>query len=571
MTSPPTSSARAPASAATNSAALRLHGISKRFGQVVALEAVSLEFAPGRVHGLLGENGAGKSTLMHVLYGMVPPDQGTIAIGERTLRLATPRAARRAGIGMVHQHFALVPALSVIDNLALALGPTPGADGVGRVDRGAWRARLAAAAAELRWSIDGDARVGDLAVGTQQRLEILKALIGVSPASATAPSATAAPAAEAAARILILDEPTAVLTPQEVDDLLPALRTLAASGMIVILIGHKLGEIQRACDDIAILRRGRLVHQGPSAELTRERIAALMVGEKAGEQVGEKAGGNSGGNLAGISAENPREKSAPATQAAAQTPRLAIRGLVGPGKRPSYGPCDLQVAPGEIVGIAGVDGNGQGPLVAAILGVESPENGEISVDGAPSGPGRAADFGVIPDDRRRDALILPMTAADNLMLKDRRRDPFTVHGWLRPARWRAHARALMASHDVRGLPARPVRELSGGNQQKLVLARELAHDPGVIIAVNPTRGLDLRATAAVLSRLRQARAGGAGILLVHSDLDELLAISDRVLVMVGGKLSDSGWPACDRAAIGRMMLGLPVDAANMAQVRAEKP
>ena len=560
MTSPPTSSARAPASAAANSAALRLRGISKRFGQVVALAAVSLDFAPGRVHGLLGENGAGKSTLMHVLYGMIPLDQGTIAIGDRMLRLATPRAARRAGIGMVHQHFALVPALSVIDNLALALGPSPAGDGVGRVDRTAWRARLAAAAAQLRWSIDGDALVGDLAVGTQQRLEILKALIGV----ASAPGA----AAETSARILILDEPTAVLTPQEVDDLLPALRTLAASGMIVILIGHKLGEIQRACDDVAILRRGRLVHQGPSAELTRERIAALMVGEQVGEQVGKITGGN----IAGIPTEDPREKPASSgAKAGAAAPRLAIRGLVGPGSRPAYGPCDLQVAGGEIVGIAGVDGNGQGPLVAAILGMETPENGDISVDGAPSGPGRAADFGVIPDDRRRDALILPMSAADNLMLKDRRREPFTVHGWLRPSRWRAHARALMAGNDVRGLPARPVRELSGGNQQKLVLARELAHDPGVIIAINPTRGLDLRATAAVLTRLRQARAGGAGILLVHSDLDELLAISDRVLVMVGGKLTDSGWPACDRAAIGRMMLGLPADAAPLAQVRAEKP
>jgi simple sugar transport system ATP-binding protein len=553
--------------------AVRLHAISKRFGAVAALDGVSVDFAGARVHGLLGENGAGKSTLMHVLYGMLAADAGTIAIAGRPVAIASPRDARRAGIGMVHQHFALVPGLSVADNLALALGSSPRSPGFWRIDSGAWAERVRAAAAGLRWDIDPGALVGGLAVGTQQRVEILKALIGV--------EATAA-----AARVLILDEPTAVLTPQEVDELIPALRSLAAAGATVILISHKLREIERACDEVAILRRGRLVHQGPCAGLSRERIAALMVGEGPRRPgvlaspggiaawVGDPAGPRRPGVLAspgGIAAGvgDPAERAVtvaggavdPAGAPGAGAPgavRLEVRGLVGAGRRPAFGPCDLAVRAGEIVGIAGVDGNGQGPLVAAVLGVERPAGGTVLVDGVVSGPGRAAAFGVIPDDRRREALVLPMSAVDNLLLKDRRRAPFTRRGWISPRRWRAQARELMARYDVRGQDARPVAELSGGNQQKLVLARELHREPGVIVAVNPTRGLDLRATAAVLARLRDARARGAGILLVHSDLDELLALSDRVLVMVGGTLRDSGWPGCGRAAIGRMMLGAAV-------------
>ncbi|MBA3699656.1 MAG: ABC transporter ATP-binding protein [Planctomycetes bacterium] len=483
-----------------------LSGISKRFGAVTALAEVSLTITTGRVHGLLGENGAGKSTLMNILFGLLQPDAGSITSGGTALRLRSPAEALRHGLGMVHQHFALVPTLSVVDNVVLALQSS-----LGRVDRAAWSARLRQRADALRWDIDPAALVGSLATGQQQRVEILKALLAIDQAGS-------------AQRTLILDEPTAVLTPPEVDELLPSVRALAADGVAVVYISHKLAEIARVCDEVSVLRRGRMVHHGPASE-TQERLAELMVGSPV---------------------SHPARPACPAPLTAAV--RIAARDIaIRIDGRTVLQDVTLEVRAGEIVGIAGVEGNGQVPLVQALLGLLPPTSGTLT---APS------PIAVIPDDRQREALVMPLSVAQNLALRRYRGSPFSHHGWLSPAAWSTHARALMSASDVRApSPGAAMATLSGGNQQKAVVARELDGDPPVIIAVNPTRGLDVGAASAVLERLVAARDRGAAVLLIHSDLDELLAVSDRVLVLHRGSLADSGWPTCDRAAIGRLMLG----------------
>lgn len=482
---------------------IALSGISKAFAGAPALADVSLDIAAGQVHGLLGENGAGKSTLMNVLFGLVQPDTGTLRLDGQPYRPRSPQDARRAGIGMVHQHFALVPTLSVLDNLALASG-----SGLGLVPRRQLRDELVALAASLGWSLPVDALVGDLPVGVRQRIEIVKALHGGS-------------------RVLILDEPTAVLTPQEVDELLPALTNLAAAGRTVILITHKLHEVERVCDHVSILRRGRLVHTGPRAALSRDAMAELLVG----------------------SAPPP-----PATRPAAK-PGPAVLTVNDVRLRRDDGSQALSgatftVHAGEVVGIAGVDGNGQTELVAAALGLRPVDGGSIVRADSTVRPA------CIAGDRHRFGLIGSRDLRDNLLLVEGRRPPFARHGWIDLGRWTTRAQDLVRAYDVRATGIQQTAaSLSGGNQQKLVVARELDRHPALIVAENPTRGLDIAASAAVLGRLEDARQRGAGILLVHSDLDELLAASDRILVLADGRLLDSGWPACDRAAIGRLMLG----------------
>lgn len=485
---------------------IALAGISKRFAGVTALDAVSLTIAPGRVHGLLGENGAGKSTLMNVLFGLLTPDAGSITIAGTPVRLRSPAEAQRHGLGMVHQHFALVPTLDVGDNVALALQAS-----LGRVDRAAWRERVRQRAAGLGWDIDPGALVGDLAIGQQQRVEILKALLMLDGSQATN-------------RTLILDEPTAVLTPTEVDELLPAIRALAADGVAVVYISHKLGEIARVCDEVSVLRRGRVVHHGPADE-PAERLAALMVG---------------------MAVEAPSHHPRPA---AADSPvRLQVEGIsVAHGGRTLLDGVSFSVRAGEIVGLAGVEGNGQVPLVQAILGLIDVQRGKFQA---------SSPVAVIPDDRQREALVMPMSLVQNLLLRRYRQAPFSRHGWLSPAAWDAQAAMLIAAHDVRApSPHAAMATLSGGNQQKAVVARELDGAPALIIAVNPTRGLDVGAAASVMRRLVAARDAGVAVLLIHTDLDELLAVSDRVVVLNGGCLSETTWPACDRQVIGRLMLG----------------
>ena len=493
---------------------LKLGSISKSFGPVSALDGVTLAVAPGSIHGLLGENGAGKSTLMNILFGLLRPDAGTITVADQPVRSMSPRLAQRLGIGMVHQHFKLVPTLSVLENVLLPLQ----AD-LGLLQRGPLQAALQPFLEKLNWTLDFNARVETLTVGQQQRVEILKALAG-------------------GGKVLILDEPTAVLTPQESSELFQALRTLARGGATIIFISHKLAEVRQVCDTLTILRRGRVVYAGAAAALSDAQIAQMMIG----------------------GAQSLPQRTA--TPSCAQAPLLQLQNVSarGPAGRLLDG-VSLAVGPGQIVGIAGVDGNGQGPLVQAIVGTLPVDAGSITIAGQDATHAsvrwRRDRMAYVPDDRHAQALILPLSVRDNLLLKDYRKPRFSTLGLLRFGQWRTYAADLVRRFDVRttGL-AEPVGTLSGGNQQKVVLARELAGQPDIVLAVNPTRGLDIGATAFVLQQLLEARNAGAAVLLVHSDLDELLSISDRVLVLYNGTLRDSGWPQAGKDQIGRLMLGV---------------
>jgi ABC-type uncharacterized transport system ATPase subunit len=496
---------------------IELQHITKRFGPLLALDDVSLQIAPGQIHGLLGENGAGKSTIMNVLFGMLKPDGGAIQIGGNEVRVGSPRVARSLGIGMVHQHFKLVPTLTVLENFALALGTSV------RVIRSAAQRQLEA----LRWPVELQTRVEDLSVGQQQRVEITKALLAIE-------------RSKAANHTLILDEPTAVLTPQETAELFVALEVLKRGGAGIVFISHKLAEVQRICDVVTILRRGKHILTAAASTLSAEEMAEKMIGSRI--------------ELPRVAAESRRD-------AADNTARRALLDVQNVSAGMLRG-ASLQIFPGEIVGIAGVDGNGQSDLVQSIIGAIPVNAGAIHLTSEEatrkSIRWRVDRMAFIAEDRHRQAVVLPLPIQDNLMLKDYRRRPFSSAGWLRFGAWRSHSRQLLSRFDVRAPSIMTtVGRLSGGNQQKVVLAREL-YDPEkpVVIAVNPTRGLDVGATAFVTQQLLAARARNAGVLLVHSDLDELLAISDRVLVLYNGVLTASNWPKATKDEIGRLMLGV---------------
>jgi simple sugar transport system ATP-binding protein len=496
--------------------------ITKRFGPVAALDDVSLRIEAGEVHGLLGENGAGKSTLMNVLFGLLPLDAGSIHVNGTEKRIASPRAAQALGIGMVHQHFKLVPTLSVMDNLALALHMP-----VRKV-----QPLALACMRQLRWEVPAGARVDTISVGQQQRVEIIKALLAAQRGGRRGTSAETT-------RTLILDEPTAVLTPQETAELFNALASLkspAGGNTAIVFISHKLAEVQKICDAVTILRRGKVVHAGPARELSAGQMTEMMVGAAIELPRLERDHGNMSGE-----------------------PMLRVRQVAcGTLKDAS-----LEVSAGEILGIAGVDGNGQADLVQVIVGGAATSAGRIFMEGHDATDKsirwRSDRIAYIPEDRQRQALVLPLSIQQNLLLRDYRDRPFSVLGWLRFGAWQTHAVRLAARFDVRCRTlSDPVASLSGGNQQKVVLARELgAAAKKIVIAVNPTRGLDVGATAFVMRELLSARARGAAVLLVHSDLDELLAISDRVAVLYNGTLTASLWPRDTKEGIGRLMLGLP--------------
>jgi len=493
---------------------IEVRGISKSFSGVTALQNVSLLARAGAVHGVLGENGAGKSTLMNILFGLLHADTGQLLLDGNPININSPRTAQRLGIGMVHQHFKLVGPMTVAENFALAVGR-----GAGLIHQPSLAARMQQLASTLNWKLDPKARIDQLTVGQQQRIEIIKALA-------------------TGGRVLILDEPTAVLTPGETDELLPALRRLAQQGTAVLFISHKLNEVRKVCDDVTVLRRGHVITTGPMGEMTREQLAEKMIGSPV--------------RLPQISAGNhPRGPSLLETRDLSVIPRRGDPAL----KHVSF-----NVHAGEIVGIAGVDGNGQSTLADVLLGTQLPTTGHIKIAAtdATAKPirWRLAHMAYIPEDRQRDALALPLSVQSNMLLKAYRDCRFSRHGFLKLPAWRHYAQQLRDRFDVRTASlADPVGSLSGGNQQKVVLARELSAQPRVVLAVNPTRGLDIGATAFVLQQLLDARARGAAILLIHSDLDELLAVSDRVLVMFEGHLRDSAWPAAGRERIGQLMLG----------------
>jgi general nucleoside transport system ATP-binding protein len=475
---------------------LVLTDITKRFGALIALDRASLSAAQGTVHALLGENGAGKTTLMRVAFGMTRPDSGTVAVEGVERRFASPTDAIRAGIGMVHQHFALVGAMSVAENVALG-------------SRGRYRASAAAARVrrlsdDTGLSLDPDARVDSLSVEGQQRVEVMKALARD-------------------ARILVLDEPTAVLPPARAAELLQWLRRFADSGRTVVLITHNLREALSVADDVTVLRRGRTVLEAGARMIDEDRLAAAMLGESRGSPsaLGE------GVRARGLQSDVP-VLIADHISIADSRGAMMIRDA------------SFTVSAGEIVGIAAVEGAGQHELLRALAGRARASGGALTIsDGV----------GFVPEDRQRDGLVLNFTLYENVALRGagRRR------GRVRWRLMRAHTATLIAAHDIRaGSVASLASALSGGNQQKLVLARELDDNPRAVVAENPTRGLDIQATAAIHMRLRAARDSGAAVVLYSSDIDEMLTLADRVLVVVQGRVREV---VHDREIVGRTMLG----------------
>ena len=496
---------------------LAVRDVGKRFGAVQALAGVSLDFRAGEIHALLGENGAGKSTLMHICAGLLRPDTGALLLDGHAVTLPSPRASRRAGIGMVHQHFTLVDALSVAENLALSL---PGRHGF----RFAADA-TAAAAQELaeRVGLDLSAPatpVGQLPVGARQRLEILKALAG-------------------GGRVLILDEPTAVLAPQEVRPLFAMLRRLREQGRAVIFITHKLHEVKVVADRVSIMRRGRVVGTYDVSAVSEGVMAELMVGA--------------------VAAPPSRVRRTPGDGAVVlQVAALSVRDARGV---PALRDVNFEVRAGEILGIAGVDGNGQRELFEVLVGLSRPASGSVSIGGRVltdfnAQAALAAGIGHIPPDRQREGLVLAMTVHENFLLSRKLLDRFSRRGLLQRDATRGFAAELAAQYALRfaNLDA-PVRWLSGGNQQRVVVARTLAEEPQVLISVNPTRGLDLAATAAVTQALQAAAQRGCAVVVISTDLDEVLDLSDAVRVLSRGRLSAPLTPPIDPERLGLLMAG----------------
>lgn len=473
----------------------------KRFGTFVANDHVNLTAYNGQVLALVGENGAGKSTLMNMLCGLLQPDEGEIRIAGKVVRFRSPRDGIEAGVGMVHQHFMLIPPLSVAENVVLGHEPK----GV-VFNRAAARSKVAELSEEYGLKLDPDVKVQNLSVGLQQRVEILKTLYWGSD-------------------VLIFDEPTAVLTPQEARELFVVLRRLADQGRGIIFITHKLKEVMALSDHITVLRAGRVVGDLKTSETSPREIASKMIGRDILPEVHKSPPSVSGQVLVirGLEVDND----------------LGVRAVRG---------IDLEVRQGEILGIAGVEGNGQSELVDAVMGVRPAVAGSATVNGTEllSGstpfktlPAHARETGVacVPEDRRERGLVLPYSISDNLILGVQGRSPFSRAGILNAGRIKTWASDLVSSYDVR--PRRtdlPVGNLSGGNQQKVVLAREFSENPALLIAAQPTRGLDVGAAEFVHERLVQKRDEGAAILLVSAELDEILALSDRIAVMYEGKI-----------------------------------
>ncbi len=517
---------------------LQLTGISKRFGALVANDAISLTLQRGEVLALLGENGAGKSTLVSILFGHYRADAGSILVDGQPLPPGDPAAALAAGIGMVHLHFSLADNLSVLDNVLL--GTEPLWQPFSR--RAAARAALAAAAQRFGLAVDPDARIASLSVGERQRVEILKALLPFGK--------------RAGARILILDEPTAVLTPQESESLFATLGQLVAQGMAIIFISHKLGEVLRVSDRIAVLRAGKLVAQMQAAGASQAQLAEAMVGHDVARvgRVGRVA-----------AATTPA--AAGATAPVCELKQVTVRGH---GARPQLDAVSLVLHPGEVLAIAGVAGNGQHALADLLHGLVAADAGTVTVAGRalPARPSAWVAAGVarIPEDRHAVGVVADLPLWQNTVLEHASSPTFARWGVLRRGAAMAHARGLVQRFDVRGTEgaglATPTRGLSGGNMQKLILGRALAGDPHaqtasrLIVANQPTWGLDIGAVAFVHQQLLNACAAGAALLLISEDFDEIFALADRIAVLHRGRLS-AAKPAADwtLAAIGLAMAG----------------
>ena len=494
---------------------LELRGITKRFGSLVANDHIDLTVEPGQIHALLGENGAGKSTLMNILYGLTRPDEGDIVIDGHEVVFARPKDAIAAGIGMVHQHFMLVPVFTVAENVVLGAERT---NRLGLLDRRRARQDVLRVSKEYGLAVDPDALVENLPVGVQQRVEIIKSLLRD-------------------ANLLILDEPTAVLTPGETEDLFAIMRSLKASGHSIVFITHKLKEVQEMADIITVIRHGRVVGTLPPTS-SDEELASLMVGR---------------------SVRFAPEKEAVAVgEPVLQVRRLRVADDLG---HVAVNDLSLEIRAGEILGVAGVQGNGQTELCEALVGLRAIEGGGFSVagrdlTGSPTREVLHTGVGYIPEDRQAEGLVTEFSVAENLTL-DTYDDPPFSHGMaLDLDVIDATAREKVQQFDIRTESIRtPASSLSGGNQQKVVVARELSRDVKLLIASQPTRGVDVGSIEFVHQRIVEERNKGAAVLLVSTELDEIAALADRVAVMYEGRIVAFRPPDVSRQELGLLMSG----------------
>jgi general nucleoside transport system ATP-binding protein len=494
---------------------LELRGITKQFPGVLANDRVDFNLTEGEVHALLGENGAGKSTLMNILYGLYHPDDGEILLKGEHVRIGSPRDAIDLGIGMVHQHFMLIPVMTVAENIVLATEPTKGPF----LDLRRAEERVRELSTQFGLAVRPEARVASISVGMQQRAEILKALYR-------------------GAEILILDEPTAVLTPQEARELFAIIRSLQAEGKSIVFISHKLNEVLEIADRITVLRQGKRVDTVPREGATQEGLARLMVGREVVLRV-EKPPAEPGETLLQVEDLTVRDERG----------LEAVRGV------------SFDVKAGEIVGLAGVDGNGQTELIDALTGLRRPSGGRIVAAGrdiTSAGSRECLDLGVghIPEDRQLRGLVLDFTLAENLALHDFRKEPDSKWGWLYPRRLVQRAARLLKEFDVRGgRPQTLASALSGGNQQKVVVAREVSRNPRILVAAQPTRGLDVGAIEFVHRRLVKERDEGRAILLLSFELEEIQSLSDRILVIYEGRIVGEYAPGVSEEELGIAMTG----------------
>jgi simple sugar transport system ATP-binding protein len=501
---------------------IELRGITKRFGSFTANDRIDLIVEPGEIHCLLGENGAGKSTLMNVIFGQLQPEEGEIVIDGENIAFANSGEAVRRGIGMVHQHFMLVPVFSVAENVVLGFEPTKSFD---RLDRKKAADEIRRVSKEYGLEVNPDAVIEELPVGLQQRVEILKAL-------------------SQDAELLILDEPTAVLTPQEIEALMAIMRSLAKAGKSILFITHKLKEVRAVGDVITVIRQGRVVGSVPPTTSEAE-LATMMVGRDVNLTV-------------------TKEASAPGVEV------LEIRDLVVRDDRglAVVNGVTLNVRAGEIMALAGVQGNGQTELVEALAGMRRVESGTITVRGRDvtnNKPREMLDEGLghIPEDRQRDGLVLSMSVADNLVLNTPRRAPFARRGTRNLNAVEQNARQQVKDFDIRTTSTREiVSSLSGGNQQKVIVARELSRPLAFLVASQPTRGLDVGSIEYVHRQIVNQRNEGLGVLIVSSELDEVYALGDRIAVMHEGRITGVVDATTSRETIGLMMAGASSQSAH---------
>jgi simple sugar transport system ATP-binding protein len=495
---------------------LELRNITKRFGTLVANDKISLTLAPGEILSLLGENGAGKSTLMNVLYGLLQPDEGQILIDDKAVKFSGPGEAMAAGVGMVHQHFMLIPVFTVAENVVLGHEPT---GKVGNLDLDAARKLVKEISDRFGFDIDPDAKVQDLPVGAQQRVEIIKSLARD-------------------AKILVLDEPTAVLTPQETDELMDIMRGLSKNGTSIIFITHKLREVQKVADRIIVIRQGKVVSEA-SPKATAGELASLMVGREVDLDTKK--------SVAKLGSET-----------------LVVKDLtvLDDRNQQMVNGISFSVHDGEILAIAGVQGNGQTELAEAILGLRKIHNGSITVAGKDLTKSNVrqvleAGVGYIPEDRKKDGLVGDFSIAENLMLDGSFGKPFAKGVQIDFSKRDEIADKLIQEFDIRTPSADTLaKQLSGGNQQKVVVAREMGRDLKVLIASQPTRGVDVGSIEFIHEQIVAARDAGKTVVIISTELDEVLALADRIAVMYRGRIVGIVDAKTTREKLGKMMAGI---------------